>query len=105
MSRTSGFHGPGLGRCFVCGGRFLFGPDRFEGRSLPEWRLMACDDCFSSHPDGLDPDDLPAVVGYLNACRIEFDLDAVGRIVWPESAAAKPVPRPRRTVDRAGLRA
>jgi len=38
--------------CGLCGGRFQYGPHRYEGHFIARYKLVACDRCWQGNADG-----------------------------------------------------
>ncbi|HTE02732.1 MAG TPA: hypothetical protein VK739_01195, partial [bacterium] len=41
--------------CGLCGGRFQYGPHRYEGHFITRYKLVACDRCWHGNADGWGP--------------------------------------------------
>ena len=41
--------------CDLCGSKFQFGPSRYDGKVIPQYKLTLCRPCFSSNWDGFAP--------------------------------------------------
>jgi len=41
--------------CGLCGGRFQYGPHRYEGHFVARYKLVACDRCWHGNADGWGP--------------------------------------------------
>jgi len=42
-------------KCGLCESEFQFGPQFFDGRSLPNYKIYICTECRGSNRDGLAP--------------------------------------------------
>src|SRR5947208_12967874 len=51
--------------CGLCGGRFQYGPHRYEGHFIARYKLVACDRCWHGNADGWGPVAEPKVLAHL----------------------------------------
>jgi len=40
----------------MCGGEYQFGPHKYEGRSIPRYKVKVCDICYNANWDGWAPE-------------------------------------------------
>src|SRR2546426_6855654 len=51
--------------CGLCGGRFQYGPHRYEGHFIARYKLVACDGCWHGNAGGWGPAAEPKVLAHL----------------------------------------
>lgn len=69
--------------CFLCKGKFAFGPHVYRGDKVNEWDIWVCSACRNANYDGIVPVVHPHLVEHLKARGIEPNLTAEGWICWP----------------------
>jgi hypothetical protein len=78
---------PSIAKCFRCKQGFAYGPHAYDGRSIPEWKVMACNRCIKANWDGLVPNS--GLVDVLEANGANIERNDRGLIDWPWVAAAR----------------
>jgi hypothetical protein len=55
-----------LETCDICGGSFEYGPNRYAGRWLRRYEMLACDGCLRGNHDGSGPFAESRILAHLN---------------------------------------
>lgn len=53
--------------CDTCGTSYQFGPQRYEGKTIPKYGINVCMTCWQANSDGWAPRLEPKVTAKLNA--------------------------------------
>jgi hypothetical protein len=69
--------------CFLCKGKFAFGPHVYRGDKVHEWDIWVCHTCRRGNYDGIVPLRYPHLVAHLKERGIETRLTSEGWICWP----------------------
>lgn len=69
--------------CFLCRRDFQFGPHRYAGRSIKQWRIKLCDMCLSSNHDGVVLEQHPRLRAHLKREGVAIVLNAKGWLDIP----------------------
>jgi hypothetical protein len=51
--------------CDVCRRGFQHGPDRYEGRSIPAYKMLVCESCWQGNWEGWTPAREPQVLEHI----------------------------------------
>ncbi|RLB11107.1 MAG: hypothetical protein DRG39_04810 [Deltaproteobacteria bacterium] len=43
-------------QCFICNGKFQFGPHRYDGKYISKYNIIVCRNCYNANWDGWAPD-------------------------------------------------
>lgn len=74
---------PHTSRCFLCQQKIKLGPHRYEGRNIPAWGILICNNCRRANHDGIVPSTYPHLIKHLDDQNIDYQLNAEGWIDIP----------------------
>jgi hypothetical protein len=74
-----------MSECFLCQQQKQSGPQRYEGRNIPQWNVWVCNGCKSNNWDGIviASSHGERIIRHLRSNHIPFTLNDKGHLPIP----------------------